>query len=87
MKGKVKYRDGGSTIQESSEKASDGGGKLFGEGILFERMPESDVDIIPGLLRGSRKKFKDESENGMKTGGMTKKSGRDGCAIRGKTRA
>ena len=86
MKGKVKYQDGGSTVQKPSAKESDGGRKLFGEGILFERMPDSDTDIIPGLLRGSRKKFKDESENGMKIGGMTKKSGRDGCAIRGRTR-
>ena len=50
-------------------------------------MDESDVDVLPGLIRKSRKKVADETGETMKSGGMTRKDGRDGCAIRGRTRA
>ncbi len=102
---KMRYQEGGDVKSESpfskgSEisgitKSVDEGEKLPGEGLFFARMDESDVDVLPGLVRRSRKKVVDETgepmtdEIGepMKSGGMTKKDGRDGCAIRGRTRA
>ena len=94
---KMCYEEGGDVksnmpISKGSEisgitKSVDEGGKLPGEGFLFARMDESDVDVLPGLIRKSRKKVADETGETMKSGGMTRKDGRDGCAIRGRTRA
>jgi hypothetical protein len=94
---KMRYEEGGDVksnmpISKGSEisgitKSVNEGEKLPGEGLFFARMDESDVDVLPGLIRKSRKKVADETGETMKSGGMTRKDGRDGCAIRGRTRA